>query len=129
MQNSSACVKIRYIFIETVGDEEEEYAAGGGIERGFIGWENLASCRGRSLWSWIAETALCFEPRSFRGRGKLGGTTEDCSFVLRDERALFFEGVILMPETENMIPKVYDPKLFESSSRSAPTTPTAACLP
>ena len=69
LQNLFGYAKIRYI-IETVGDEEEEYAAGGGIERGFIGWENLASCRGRSLLSWIAETALCFEPRShFCGAG------------------------------------------------------------
>ena len=62
LQIPSGCAKIRYKFIKSVDDEEEEYAAGGGIERGFIGWENLAPCRGRSLLSWIAETALCFEP-------------------------------------------------------------------
>ena len=51
LQIPSGCAKIRYKFIKSVGDEEEEYAAGGGIERGFIGWENLAPCRGRSLRS------------------------------------------------------------------------------
>ena len=38
---SSGCVTIRYIFIETVGDEEEEYAAGGGIERGSVAGRTL----------------------------------------------------------------------------------------
>ena len=38
---SSGCAKIRYIFIETVGDEEEEYAAGGGVERGSMAGRTL----------------------------------------------------------------------------------------
>ena len=38
---SFGCAKIRYIFIETVGDEEEEYAAGGGIERGSMAGRTL----------------------------------------------------------------------------------------
>ncbi len=50
LQISVGCAKIRYI-IKNIGYEEEEYAAGDGSERDSIGWENLASCRGRSLRS------------------------------------------------------------------------------
>ena len=41
LQFFSGCAKIRYIFIENIGDEEEEYAAGGGIERGSMAGRTL----------------------------------------------------------------------------------------
>ena len=40
LQNLFGCAKIRYI-IKTVGDEEEEYAAGGGAERGSMAGRTL----------------------------------------------------------------------------------------
>ena len=40
LQISVGCAKIRYIN-KTIGDEEEEYAAGGGIERGSMAGRTL----------------------------------------------------------------------------------------